>query len=164
LETVLKRRLGMEQVLWIENSFLAGDDTDGHIDMLARFAPGNTIVYVQCENKDDEHYTGFQAMEQELKAARNAEGKAYNLIALPFADAVYVDGDRLPLSYANYLIINDAVLVPQYGVSQDKQALDIIAQAHPGREMIAIDALPAIKQGGSIHCLSMQLPKGVLRP
>ena len=162
LEAYLKDVFGFERILWLENGYLAGDDTDSHIDTLARFCSEDTIAYVQCKDESDEHFEELQAMEQELQAFRQADGKPYRLIALPMADPVEWEGERLPATYANFLIINGAVLLPYYKSPKDELAKKALQQAFPEREIIGINCLPLIKQHGSLHCVTMQYPEGVV--
>ena len=163
LETILKQQLGLTRILWLHHGQLQGDDTDGHIDTIARYCDRNTIAYVRCNDPRDPHYTNFKAMEAELKLLVNAEGKPYRLVALPWPKPVYNDGGkRLPATYANFLIINGAVLVPLYKDAADDRALEILAGCFPDREIIGINSLPLIKQYGSIHCASMQLPSQIM--
>ncbi len=163
LELELRRLLGAEQILWLEHGYLAGDDTDSHIDTLARLAPDNRILYVSCDDPADEHHHALQAMAAQLKELRSSNGTSFQLMPLPWPQAQYdAAGQRLPATYANFLIINDAVLVPTYADPADDRALDIIGQAFPGREIIGIDCRPVIQQHGSLHCLTMQIPQGVL--
>lgn len=165
VEDALKELCGAGHFLWLENGYLAGDDTDSHVDTLARLCPNDTIAYVTCDDPDDEHYQALQAMERELKAFRTADGRPYRLIPLPWPEARYdEEGDRLPATYANFLIINRAVLVPTYRDKNDAAALAAVAEAFPDREIIGIDCLPLILQHGSLHCVTMQLPKGILKP
>ncbi|MBQ4812533.1 agmatine deiminase family protein [Pseudoalteromonas luteoviolacea] len=164
LEGKLKTEFGAESFLWVDHGYLAGDDTDSHIDTLIRFAPNNTLVYVQCDDEADEHYDSLQAMESQLKTFTTPTGEPYNLVPLPWPSAKYNnDGDRLPATYANYLIINDAVLLPIYGDEKDALALTQLQKAHPERTVIGIDCLPIIHQFGSLHCITMQLPQGFLK-
>ncbi|HAD04325.1 MAG TPA: agmatine deiminase [Desulfuromonas sp.] len=163
LELELRRLLGSQRILWLEHGYLAGDDTDAHIDTLARLCPGDTITYVHCDDKVDEHFDALRRMEQELQTFRTHKGKPYRLLPLPWPAPCYGDaGERLPATYANFLVINGAVLVPTYGVAQDPAALTVIASAFPERAIIAIDCRPLIRQHGSLHCVTMHLPKGVL--
>lgn len=164
IEIKLNKHLGTQRVLWLKHGSLAGDDTDSHIDTLARFAPNNTITYVQCSDESDEHYDELNKMEQELQALRSGEGKAFNLIPLPMPAACFnKEDERLPATYANFLIINGAVLLPTYRQEKtDNDALNQIKKAFPQHEIIAIDCLPLIQQFGSLHCISMQLPQGFL--
>ena len=165
LEDALKELCGAGHFLWLENGYLAGDDTDSHVDTLARLCPNDAIVYVTCDDPNDEHYQSLQAMERELKAFRTADGRPYRLIPFPWPEARFdEDGDRLPATYANFLIVNGAVLVPTYRDKNDATALAAIAEAFPEREIIGIDCLPLILQHGSLHCVTMQLPKGILKP
>ena len=151
-----------EKVLWLKHGYLAGDDTDSHIDTLARFCDPQTIAYVKCEDTSDEHYEELHLMEQELQQFVSCEGKPYRLLPLPMADAVWEDGKRLPATYANFLIINQAVLVPVYGSPKDTIACKQLKEAFPDREVVPINCLPLIKQHGSLHCVTMQFPEGVL--
>ena len=164
IEEELHTQLGTDRFLWLANGYLAGDDTDSHIDTLARLCPDDTIAYVRCDDPGDEHYPALQAMESEIAAFRTKEGRPYRMTPLPWPAARFdEEGTRLPATYANFLVINDAVLVPTYQDPNDAAALDAISRAFPGREIIGIDCLPLILQHGSLHCVTMQLPKGTLR-
>lgn len=163
IESELLALLGGEQLLWLQSGYLAGDDTDAHIDTLARLCPDDTIVYVTCDDPADEHYPALRQMADELRAFRTRAGQLFRLLALPWPQAKYDQaGERLPATYANYLVINGAVLVPTYGDPADDCALAVIGAAFPGREVVGIDCSPLIFQHGSLHCVTMQLPKGVL--
>lgn len=163
IATLLKQHLGATDFLWVDHGYLAGDDTDSHIDTLVRFAPNNTLVYVQCDDKTDEHYNALYAMEKQLQGFKTTDNTPYNLIALPWPKAVYDDEQtRLPATYANYLIINNTVLVPTYDDVSDKLALTQIQQAYPEHTIVGINCLPIIEQFGSLHCITMQLPRGFL--
>lgn len=163
IETTLKECFGVKNIIWIENGYLAGDDTDSHIDTLARFCPNNTIAYVKCYDSEDEHYSELIAMEEEIKNSVNANGEPYNLIELPMADKVIFDNERLPASYANFLIVNGAVLMPTYNQPEnDKKAIDAISKAFPNYDIVGIDCSALIKQHGSLHCITMQYPIGIL--
>lgn len=160
IENQLIEYFGVSQILWLESGYLCGDDTDSHIDTLARFCPNNTIAYVQCLDEYDEHYTALYEMEQELIAFRNVHNQPYHLIPLPMADAIYnIDNERLPATYANFLVVNDRVLVPTYGSKKDNIALNRIAEAFPTYEIYGIDCCELIKQHGSLHCVTMQYPE-----
>ena len=162
IEQLLKTDFGCHRILWLENGYLAGDDTDSHIDTLARFCDENTIAYVACNNPNDEHFNVLQKMKAELQSFKNFEGKPYKLVELPFPDACFDDeGNRLPATYANFTIINEAVLVPVYGLPQDKPALEILAGCFPGKEIIAINCRVLIEQHGSLHCVTMQYPEQI---
>ncbi len=162
IEARLMCELGVDRFLWLERGYLAGDDTDAHIDTLARFAPHETIVHVTCPDSGDSHYEELQAMEAQLKTWRSRTGQPYRLLALPWPAARFDgDGCRLPATYANFLVINGAVLVPVYGDPRDTEALQVIEQAFPGRRIIGIDCSVLIRQHGSLHCATMQLPQGV---
>ncbi|KAF0219235.1 MAG: agmatine [Geobacteraceae bacterium] len=163
LEAALAELLGADRLLWLENGFLAGDDTDSHVDTLARLAPNDTIVYVTCDDPADEHYQALKAMEAELEGFRTRDGRPFRLIPLPWPEPKHDgEGERLPATYANFLVINNAVLVPTYRDKNDNSALEAIKEAFPGRSIIGVDSLPLILQHGSLHCVTMQLPKGTL--
>ncbi len=162
VELRLRNDMGIEKVLWLNNGWLEGDDTDGHIDMLARFCDENTICYVRCENEMDPHFRVLKMMEEELQHLRGIDDKPFRLLPLPLPDPVYNDtGYRLPASYANFLIMNDAVILPMYNCSADETAREILSGAFPGKDIIGIEAGPLIEQGGSVHCATMQLPEGI---
>lgn len=163
IEQQLCHRLHAQRVVWIDHGHLVGDDTDGHIDTTVRVAPHDTLLYVQCTNKEDEHYADFLAMEEQLRTLVNNQGEPYRLIPLPMADAIWLDGERLPATYANFLIINGAVIYPTYQQeANDQAAAKALQRAFPDRELIGVDSRIIIRQHGSIHCLTMQYPKGVI--
>lgn len=163
IEEALGSLLGAQRVLWLEHGHLSGDDTDAHIDTLARLCPDDTITYVSCPDPDDEHHADLKLMEAELAALRTADGRPYRLLPLPWPAPRYDEyGERLPATYANFLVVNGAVLVPTYDDPADSAALAMIALAFPGREIIGIDCRVLIRQHGSLHCVTMQLPKGTL--
>lgn len=163
LEQELLDRLGCVKMLWLDHGTLSGDDTDGHIDTLARFAPDGVILYCGCDNPEDEHYEPLMKMEEDLKQMTDAEGNPYHLIKLPLPDAMYDEISRLPATYANFLVMNHQVLVPVYGQPEnDVKACELIGQAFPGRKIKGIDCRPLICQHGSLHCATMQLPEGSL--
>jgi agmatine/peptidylarginine deiminase len=154
--------LHQDRVLWLDHGYLEGDDTDAHIDTLARFAPDNAIVFQACDDPADSHYGELQAMAEEIAALRTREGQPYRLFPLPWAKPVLDEGRRLAASYANYLIINGAVLMPAYGDQADSKAAEILAAAYPGREVVQVPCRSLIWQNGSLHCITMQLPKGLV--
>ena len=163
IEQFLQATLGIQLFHWLQHGELAGDDTDAHIDTLARFVSPTQIVYVKCDDPKDEHFTSLQHMENDLAALRDRNNQPYMLTPLPLPDAVFNhDGQRLPATYANFLIINGAVLLPIYGQDKDQDAIAILQKCFPSREIIAINCLSLVKQSGSLHCLTMQFPEGVL--
>jgi len=163
LEQLLKHWLGIKKFLWLQQPSLQGDDTDGHIDTLARFTPAGALVYVSCDDAADPHYPALQQLAAQLSAFTNSQGKPIPLIPLPWPSAKFDrNGNRLVASYANYLLINGALLVPTYRDEKDAAAQKVLALAHPGYTVIGIDCIPLIAQGGSLHCVTMQLPRGVL--
>lgn len=153
IEQQLKEWLGAERIVWINHGSLIGDDTDGHIDTLVRIAPNDTLLYIGA---DDEH-PDLLLMEQELQQLRTIDGHPYRLLRLPMPRPIYDDGERLPATYANYLVINGAVLVPTYNQPDlDQEAISTIGKAFPNREIIGIDCRAVIRQHGSLHCCTMQ--------
>ena len=149
----LKQYLGAERVVWLEHGSLIGDDTDGHIDTLVRICPDDTILYTG----GDEDHPDLDDMERELQTLRTLDGQPYRLLKLPLPRPIYDDGDRLPATYANYLVVNGAVLVPTYNQPDlDQEAMRVVGLAYPDREIVGIDCRPVIRQHGSLHCCTMQ--------
>lgn len=165
LEARLGELLGVDRFLWLHNGHLEGDDTDGHIDTLARFCTPDTIAYQGCDDPQDEHYPVLDAMAAELRALRTREGKPYRLVELPWPEPKRnSEGTRLPGTYANFLIINGAVLAPTYRDPADAAALAALSDCFPDRDIVGIDCSALILQFGSLHCVAMQLPRGMLAP
>ena len=163
IEEQLRASLGVERVLWLANGHLEGDDTDAHIDTLARFADAQSLIYMSCDDPNDSHYPALKAMEAELQALRQANGAAYRLFPVPMPAAIYDDERRLPASYVNFLIINGAVLLPIYGDERtDAIAIAQTQAAFPQHEIVAIDCNALIAQNGSLHCVTMQIPQEVI--
>jgi agmatine/peptidylarginine deiminase len=163
VEVALQEYLGADRILWLNHGELSGDDTDGHIDTLARFCDKSTIAYVECEDRHDEHYENLAAMHEELLQFRDSNNQSYKLVPLPLPSAIYDGkGKRLPATYANFLIINDAVLVPTYNDDNDQIALATLQRCFPGRTIIDINCNALIEQFGSLHCITMQFPNNVL--
>lgn len=162
IEEKLFSLFNLKKILWLEHGHLIGDDTDAHIDTLARFCDEKTIVYVQCTDIDEVHYTSLKKMEDELKNLRTIDNEPYQLIPLPMADALFAPDDnrRLPATYANFLILNDVVLMPTYHVEQDDEALTQLQKAFPNKKVEGIDCAALLLQHGSLHCISMQYPEG----
>ena len=160
IEERLKRELHAERILWIDHGALTGDDTDGHIDTLVRICPDDTLLYMGCDDPDDEQYDELRLMEEQLKTFRTIDGRPYRLLKLPMPRPIYDGGDRLPATYANFLVINGAVLCPTYAQPDlDAEALRLIGEAFPDREIVGIDCNSIIKQHGSLHCCTMQFPQ-----
>ncbi len=164
LNEILNQRLGVDHVLWLEYGALAGDDTDSHIDTLARLAPGNTILFTGCRNVDDEHFEELLRMRAQLSVFRTAEGDPFNLIELPLPDPIFDEnGERVPATYANYLVTGDTVFMPTYDQPQnDLLACRTINIAYPDHKVVGIDCRALIRQHGSLHCATMQLHKGFI--
>lgn len=156
----LKNVFGAKKILWLEHGALEGDDTDGHIDTLARLCPHDTILYVGCDDPADSHYDELRAMRHDLQALRTAQGLPFNLVELPLPDPVFdEDGQRLPATYANFLIINEAVLLPVYGQpKKDRLASQILKIVFPHHEIVPVNCSALIRQHGSLHCATMQFP------
>jgi agmatine/peptidylarginine deiminase len=158
----LNKFFGVSKILYLEHGYLAGDDTDSHIDTLARFIDTDKIMYVKCEDRDDEHYEELKLMEDELIVIANENN--YHLIPLPMTDAVYFEEERLPATYANFLFVNGAVLVPTYNVAQDEEALKIFRNTFKDRDIVGINCYELIKQHGSLHCVTMNFAKNIKLP
>lgn len=159
IEEELKKRLGAERILWLDHGNLIGDDTDGHVDTIARLAPNDTILYMQSSDEADEQHNDLHAMGIQLQQFRTAEGKPYRLLALPSPSPIIEDGERLPATYANFLIMNSAILYPTYSQpTNDVQAAAVLQEAFPNYEIVGIDCRTLIKQHGSLHCVTMQYP------
>ncbi len=165
IEEQLKSRLCADRVLWLDHGYLAGDDTDSHVDTLARLCPNQTIAYVQCQDKEDEHYESLKNMEEQLASFRTSENEPYRLIPLPMPEAIYDEnGERLPATYANFLVVNGAVLMPTYRQPvYDEQAQKALQKAFPQHEIVGIDCRVLIRQHGSLHCCTMQFPVSTLK-
>ena len=161
IEARLKKDLCAERVLWIDYGNLVGDDTDGHIDTLVRIAPNDTLLYIGCYYESEEQYEELEKMEEQLKTFRTIEGEPYKLVKLPTPRPIYdEDNERLPATYANFLIMNGAVLVPTYNQPDlDAEAMRLIGEVFPDREIVGIDCRSVIKQHGSLHCCTMQYPR-----
>ena len=160
IEDRLLSDLQAERILWIDHGQLTGDDTDGHIDTLVRICPDDTLLYIGCDDPDDEQYEELRLMEEQLKTFLTLDGQPYRLVKLPMPRPIFDGNDRLPATYANFLIVNGAVLCPTYNQPDlDSEALRLIGEVFPDREIVGIDCRSIIKQHGSLHCCTMQLPK-----
>lgn len=160
-ETLLARQLGIKRVHWLEHGHLEGDDTDAHVDMLARFLDPETIAYQACDDPDDPHFETLAALRKELSTLRTPENKPYRLVPLPWPGRLIHDGRILPASYVNFLFVNGALLVPAYGAASDETALEALRRALPGRETLPVPSRTLIWQNGGLHCATMQVPKPV---
>lgn len=162
LAAKLAQWLAQDRVLWLDHGYLEGDDTDAHVDTLARFAARDAIVFQACDDPADAHYEELQAMARELAALRTSDGNPYRLFPLPWPRPILDNGRRLAASYANFLIVNGAVLMPAYGDAADAAATAVLAKAFPDREIVPVPCRPLIRQNGSLHCITMQLPEGIV--
>ncbi len=163
IEEQLLHSLGAKRVFWLDQENLSGDDTDAHIDTLARFCSADTIAYTSCDDADDLHYTSLKYMERQLQDLRNQSGEPYHLVPLPLPKPIFdEEGQQLPANYANFLIINHAVMVPAYGDPMDEIALQRLADCFPHHEIIPVPCRPLVHQYGSLHCMTMQFPEGIV--
>lgn len=162
IEDELKTAFGLDRILWLDYGAIIGDDTDSHVDTLARFCSVDTIAYVQCEDESDPHYPELKKMEEQLMIFRTTEGQPYKLIPLPLPEPLYLDDYRLPASYANFLIVNGGVLLPGSGSALDEVARERLQEAFPGREVVIIDCKALLSGHGSLHCVTMNYPDGYL--
>lgn len=160
VEEHLKAAFGLKRILWLDHGGIAGDDTDSHVDILARFCNHDTIAYTACEDAEDENYESLKAMEEQLKSFRTLEGKPYKLIPLPLPEPLYLDDYRLPASYANFLIINGAVLMPGAGCALDNVAAARLQEAFPDRKVEVTDCRALLSGHGGLHCVTMNYPAG----
>ena len=159
IEALLEDKLCVDRILWLHHGELAGDDTDAHIDTLARFIDERTIAYVTCDDPSDPHYDPLGEMAEELATFRTKEGRPYRLVPLPLPAPKYDKaGKRLPATYANFLIANHVLLLPTYADAEDRAMVALFKTLFPDKEIIPIDCLPLIEQGGSLHCSTMQIP------
>lgn len=163
LNDILGRRLGACHVLWLDYGALAGDDTDSHIDTLCRMAPDNTILFTGCRDMDDPHFEELLKMRAQLTMFRNTEGDPYNLVELPLPDPIYDEnGERLPASYANYLVTPDKIFMPVYSQPEkDALACNTVRVAFRRHEVVPVECSTLIKQHGSLHCATMQIPENL---
>lgn len=155
IEAKLKEIFGLKQIIWLENGFIKGDDTDHHIDTLARFIDKNTIAYSVCEDEEDEHYIPLQKMKKELEAT------GFNLIELPLPKPLYYEGRRLGATYANFVFVNDALIMPFYKDENDEIIRQKLAKALPERKIVGVDARVFLRQNGSLHCSCQNRFKGL---
>ncbi|HEB9319300.1 TPA: agmatine deiminase family protein [Campylobacter coli] len=155
IESKLKEIFGLKQIIWLENGFIKGDDTDHHIDTLARFIDKNTIAYSVCEDEEDEHYIPLQKMKKELEAT------GFNLIELPLPKPLYYEGRRLGATYANFVFVNNALIMPFYKDKNDEIIRQRLAKALPERKIVGVDARVFLRQNGSLHCSCQNRFKGL---
>jgi len=153
IKKTLIELFGLKELIVLENGALMGDDTDSHIDTLARFINKKTIAYVKCYDKKDEHYKELRKMEKELQKTE------FNLLPLPLPSAKYFNNHRIPATYMNFVLINNAVLVPTYSDPYDKEVLAIFERCFPEREVVGIESSILIREHGSLHCASMNIYK-----
>ncbi|GMU91970.1 MAG: hypothetical protein AMXMBFR4_10280 [Candidatus Hydrogenedentota bacterium] len=160
---VFRKEFGAVRVLWLHHGQLAGDDTDGHVDTLARFCDERTIAYTGCDEPGDEHFADLERMADELASFRTIDGRSYRLVKLPMPSPCYDSGGmRLPATYANFLIVNGAVLLPTYADEEnDGRAMQALQTCFPDRAIVGIDCRSLILQHGSLHCATMHFPRGV---
>lgn len=158
IEKYLNKYIGATNILWLEEG-ITGDDTDGHIDDIARFANPNTIICAIEKNKNDDNYEILQKNYKVLKKMKDQNGKPFKIVTLPMPDPVYYKKQRLPATYLNFLITNKSVIVPTYRSRHDKTALDVLAKLFTNRKIVRIDCTDLIWGLGAIHCSTQQQPK-----
>ncbi|MDR2100827.1 MAG: agmatine deiminase family protein [Campylobacteraceae bacterium] len=149
IDAKLKDIFGLKRTIWLEHGFLKGDDTDSHVDTLARFITKDTIAYTTCEDEKDEHFEELKKMEAELKST------GFKLLPMPMPKPIFYDGERLPATYANFVFVNGAVLLPTYNDANDLRIKELLRRFLPKHEIIGIDARVFIRQHGSLHCASI---------
>ncbi|HXX17062.1 MAG TPA: agmatine deiminase family protein [Candidatus Eremiobacteraceae bacterium] len=159
---VFREYLGVTNVLWLENG-IAGDDTHGHVDDLARFVNETTVVTVVEEDANEANYAALRENLSRLKAMKDQDGRALQVETLPMPRPVYFDGQRLPASYANFYIANGLVIVPTFNDANDRVALNTLARLFPGREVVGIHCRDLVLGLGTLHCMTQQEPAGEIR-
>ena len=165
IERQLAVRLGVQKVLWLQSGGITGDDTDSHIDTLARFVARDQIAYVRCLDPKHPDFKGLKAMEEELLDFSDLNDQPFELFPLPMPDPIQdpLTGELLPATYANFLIMNHKVLLPIYGVPQDVEAIEALQRCFPGKKIVPIDCSVLVRQHGSLHCITMQYPAGFVQ-
>jgi len=158
IESYLKKYLGVSNIIWL-NRGIEGDDTDGHIDDIARFVDEKTIACAYEENKSDDNFSALDENFKILESAKSENGKRFSIVKLPMPEPVYSDGMRLPASYVNFYIGNKAVLVPTFSQKNDKIAMDILQGLFPRLKIVGINCLDMVYGHGAIHCLTQQEPR-----
>lgn len=160
IEERLKAAFGLKRFLWLDHGGIVGDDTDSHVDILARFCSADTIAYTSCEDPADENYVPLKAMEEQLRSFRTLDGKPYRLIPLPLPEPLYLEDYRLPASYANFLIVNGGVLMPGTGSALDELAAGQLQKAFPDHTVEIINCYALLSGHGGLHCITMNYPAG----
>lgn len=160
IEEHLKNAFGLQRILWLDHGSIVGDDTDSHVDILARFCSRDTIAYTACDNEADENYASLKAMEQQLRTFRTLDGEPYKLVPLPLPEPMFLDDYRLPASYANFLIVNGGVLMPGAGSPLDEVAASRLQAIFPDRKVEIIDCRALLSGHGGLHCITMNYPAG----
>lgn len=160
IEDLLQAHLGVQKIIWLDQGCLMGDDTDGHVDTLARFVNPQTICYAQCVDSQDENYKTLSAMEKQLQSLKNPTGASYRLIPMPLPQPVYsaVDGKRLPATYTKFLITNHLILTPFYDDPHDLVAKRILQDCFPNKEIVGVPCRSLLENSGNLHCIAMQIP------
>lgn len=164
IEALVLEKLGLNRTLWLSEGALLGDDTDSHIDNLARFSDAETIVYAVCADKNDPHHQHLSAMEKQLQGFTQPDGRPYKLEPINIPSPQFDENDkRLPGSYINFLILNNSVIMPVFGCEADAAAKTTLQRCFPGKTIITVPGNNLIRQYGGPHCATMQLPKGIIR-
>lgn len=163
IESKLKTELGINRIIWFTGGSLCGDDTDGHIDMLVRFIDKNTLVYATSDDSEDENYTLLKCLEQEISRLNKSDGSSYRIVGLPVPKILNSHGKQYPASYMNFVFCNDMLLVPLYGHDLDAYVINTLSSLVQDRKTVGIDCMSLIQQNGSLHCITMHLPAGVIK-
>lgn len=158
----LQAAFGIQRILWLDDGFIEGDNTDSHIDMLARFINPQTIAYASCDDPSQPHYESLLKMEAQLKSFKQISGEPYQLVPmlLPKVEHASYPGVFIPATYLNFLITNDCVFVPQYNHALDGIMLETLREWFPSRNVLGVDTSTLILQSGGLHCSTMQIPTG----
>jgi agmatine deiminase len=154
---VFREYFGVANVLWLKNG-IAGDDTHGHVDDLTRFVNPSTVVTIVENDPRDANYVPLQENLTLLKTMKDQDGRPLRVETLPMPTPVYFDGQRLPASYANFYIANKLVIVPTFSDSNDREALNTLANLFPGREVVGIPCRDLVLGLGTLHCMTQQQP------
>ena len=149
--------LGATKVIWL-GAGIAGDDTHGHVDDLARFVSPTRVLLCRETDPSDANYRPLEENRERLQGARNADGARIEVVPLPMPRPLFLDGQRLPASYANFYVANAAVLVPTFNDPADREALGILAEQFPDRPVVGIHSVDLVWGLGTLHCLSQQQP------
>jgi agmatine deiminase len=159
MERVLAEFLGARQVIWLGDG-IEGDDTDGHVDDIARFVANGVVVAARCDDASDANFAPLAENRRRLASAHDVRGRALTVVDLPMPPRIEVAGHRSPASYANFYLANGVALVPVFEAKSDARALAILREVLPDREIVAIPCTELVSGFGAIHCVTQQEPAG----